>query len=179
MGDTMGNRAMTAHKTVAVYPKAKVLLAKSEAGEFEKSGIIEPNADQHKQYLIRQGIPESQIEIISCGATSTFEEADCLKSYLQNNNENSRMISLLLVTHWYHSFRALWLFNRVFDGSNTKIFMNPTHIEKDQLKNWWKYEDSFLAVYTEYLKVVYWFLNYQRFAAKLSSKENSGSQGIR
>ena len=62
---------------------------------------------------------------------------------------------VILVTSWYHSSRAEWIFKKV-NSFGLEIISAPNEIPK----NWWRHEESFLRVFNEYLKWIYYLLNY-------------------
>lgn len=109
-------------------------------------------------YLTRLGVPPERLRIINdIQATSTIEEAKAILADLSKQNPHPRR--LLLVTSWYHTARAQWIFNRV----NQQGFEIRVSAAQSPLSNpdmWWQKERTFLDVFNEYLKWLYYLINY-------------------
>jgi uncharacterized SAM-binding protein YcdF (DUF218 family) len=64
----------------------------------------------------------------------------------------------VVVTDWYHSSRAGWLFEKIFADTKVGIRMVSAATEDPVkgVKQWWRDEEMFLHVFEEYLKWTYW-----------------------
>ena len=108
--------------------------------------------------LERQGVPRNKIEIVPQAVTNTHDEALRLLDYASQR----QFQSLLIVTSAYQSRRALWTFARVFSGSNIKIGISPatTGQQSPSALTWWWHGPGWKLVPTEYLKIIYYRINY-------------------
>lgn len=155
MGDSTPSRADAALALLKADPDTRLLLAHDRAYGFVKAGLRKGDADLYSAYLLQNGIEPSRLVLIpDCDNTSTLEEAQCVLTFLQG--EGPLPERLTVVTSWYHTSRAGWLFEKVWQGTNTKIEMTPAMPEGFNPDQWWRGEDSFLAVFDEYLKWTYW-----------------------
>jgi uncharacterized SAM-binding protein YcdF (DUF218 family) len=92
------------------------------------------------------------------GATSTFDEAYDIASYLKDNDDVRRII---IVTDGFHTKRAQIAFEKVFEKFNikTKIQFSPAFDDTFTLDSWFRYENSlFTLLVKEPLKlIIYYF----------------------
>jgi uncharacterized SAM-binding protein YcdF (DUF218 family) len=112
--------------------------------------------ERTKRELVRQGVPETSIEVIREPVHSTYDEAQRLLEY----NSKHPLTSLSVVTSPYHSRRALRTFRRMFAGTNVLIGLDhpPTGIQSPLPTRWWLKPRGWQMVPYEYVKLVYyWF----------------------
>lgn len=157
MGDNSGRRANAAFNLWQKNPQTQIVFMKEKPEGFVAMGLAKGRDELHTEYLLQKGVPSSKIvNILDCQTTSTFDEARCLKNFLQSVLPSLQ--NLVIVTEWYHSARAGWLFERVF--ANTQVAIHMTPAAKDDpakgVMHWWKDEEMFLRVFEEYLKWTYW-----------------------
>lgn len=154
MGDSSTVRADRGLELWQKWPEASIVLASEREGAKLMPGMPSHRELIHRAYLLSRGVPEERITILTaCAATSTVEEAQCARTYLERLEAKPK--DLHVVTSWSHSRRAKWLFDRVFRGSNVAIHMNAAD-PSSRAETWWREEADFLDVYIEYLKVAYW-----------------------
>jgi len=107
------------------------------------------NADLTAKILSIHGVPPRDITVLHV-ATSTFEEAEALRKFM----ENSGYKSVIVVTSIYHTRRARMVFRKAFKGTNLKIIMRPAEGGKFRLDHWWTREDDMIFVNNEYVKMI-------------------------
>lgn len=105
--------------------------------------------------LLRLGVPDSCIRVIAAG-TSTFEEADTLRHYLEANKYRT----VILVTSKLHTGRVKRVFTHKFQGAAITFFVHGAASSRYDELNWWKNEDGLIALNNEWLKTIYYFLKY-------------------
>lgn len=109
--------------------------------------------------LRRLGVPQQNIEVLAPPVSSTYEEALLLQRYA----EVHALHSILVVTSAYHSRRALWTFQRVFEGRQTQVGLEP--VDADPLSpppaTWWFHLLGWQTVSTEYPKLIYYWLRFR------------------
>ncbi|MBG08223.1 MAG: hypothetical protein CME68_05655, partial [Halobacteriovoraceae bacterium] len=131
----------------------KVIYAEAEFGKAEELGIGLSQGQRVDKMLGLLGVPKKdRIFLSETRNTSTFDEAKVLLSAVKERFPESK--SVILVTSWYHSSRAEWIFEKV-NSFDLEIKSAPNDIPKE----WWKKESSFLSVFNEYLKWFYYLLN--------------------
>lgn len=157
MGDNSGRRAKEAFNFWQENPQTQIIFMKEKPEGFVAMGLTKGRDELHTEYLLQKGVPSSKIvNILECQTTSTFDEARCLKNFLQS--ASTKPENIVVVTEWYHSARAGWLFEKVFANTHVAIHMRPAATD-DPVKgvmHWWKDEEMFLRVFEEYLKWTYW-----------------------
>jgi uncharacterized SAM-binding protein YcdF (DUF218 family) len=132
----------------------KILFAEAEYSEAVKLGFEMPDGQATYQYLQRLGVPAKDIIFLrETRNTSSFDEARLLLGYVAAAEPADQR--LILVTSWYHSSRAHWIFERMNDyGLTIESYPTPTP------DNFWQDEGAFLSVFQEYLKWMYYLIRY-------------------
>lgn len=153
MGDGSPARADIA---ISLYKKGlaqRVVFCEEERRGFAALGMSPSGEILHQNYLQRQGIPADATFVIhGQKATSTLDEARQIKRYLSEMPpQNPRII---VVTSWYHSRRAGWIFKEILAPLGIHVEVAPTPSEPE----WWRHEGAFLSVFEEYLKGSYWLV---------------------
>ncbi len=81
--------------------------------------------------------------------TSTFEEAVAAREFLRKRGFHS----LLLVTSTYHMRRALFIFERLFEGTGIRIYHSTAVNVLYHPEEWWKQERDVRRVFEEYVSI--------------------------
>ncbi|MBI1729556.1 YdcF family protein [Candidatus Acetothermia bacterium] len=108
-------------------------------------------------YAQAEKIPESAVEITS--AVSTYNEAVLTKEMIEKNGFKS----VLIVSSPYHMHRAAMIFRHVIGKEAKLIFVAVPSGWTDFKTEWWKDEESTVAVIHEYVGIVYYFFKYILF----------------
>jgi len=89
---------------------------------------------------------------------STHEEAEVVLDYAQQRG----LRSILIVTSAYHSRRALWVFSKVFRDTGIRVGLKavPPGKESPEPATWWLSARGWRLVPTEYVKMIYYMINY-------------------
>jgi uncharacterized SAM-binding protein YcdF (DUF218 family) len=104
------------------------------------------------------GIPDRSFKLIGDGATSTFDEANVAKRFVNQNDYKS----ILLVTSKWHSKRAYLTFKSVFtDDSEIRIITHPSKYDTFNPDGWWKDEVDAETVFREYVRLIYYLLAFR------------------
>jgi uncharacterized SAM-binding protein YcdF (DUF218 family) len=159
MGDSSARRAKTAFEIWKKYPQAKIIVIREKPEGFVALGLADGRDDIHLTYFLKAGVPESSLyDLKDCLTTSTYDEAQCLKANLFRFTADSP--EFVVVTDWFHSSRAGWLFDHVLRESGVLVHVVPAAVHDPYKgpKNWWRDEEMFLRVFEEYIKWTYWRL---------------------
>jgi uncharacterized SAM-binding protein YcdF (DUF218 family) len=110
-----------------------------------------------RRIAIRRGVPEDRVWILK-GATSTYEEATSVRPFLEARG----ITSAIIVTSPFHSRRARATFERLFRGSPVRIRLEtlPLPMSQDRPAGWWTREHDQMAVFTETVKILYYWNRY-------------------
>lgn len=158
----MGNSLVRAPKAAELYQQGMaslILMAKPEKSDVEREGWKLDQASLAMKLLTELGVPGDGVEIVSLeDAHSTYDEALASLGAIKKNHADFDRI--VVVTSWFHTARAGWIFEKVFEDSGIKIAVIPVYKEKNAELSWWQNEQPFLEVFTEYLKWFYYLTHY-------------------
>ena len=148
------DRAIHAAKLYNQGLAPNILYAKEQDHAWSEVGIKINTTDLALKFLKKEGVPEEKSIIIHDSySRSTFEEAKTVLKYIDEQMPETK--SILVVTSWFHSGRAKWIFDRV-NETDIDIRWAPTEAPD----YWWRYEGSFLNVFNEYVKWLYYLIHY-------------------
>lgn len=108
--------------------------------------------------LRNAGVPPQSVEVLMKPVTGTFDEAGVIRDYAQQQG----LRSILIVTSAYHSRRALWVFSKVFRDTGVHIGLMTAERKEESPPPlmWWLTLRGWKLVPTEYVKIVYYVINY-------------------
>ena len=108
--------------------------------------------------LKNAGVPDENIEVVLKPVAGTYEEAEVIRDYAQQQG----LHSILIVTSPYHSRRALWVFSRVFRDTGIRIGLISARpgSESPPPATWWLSVKGWKSVPTEYVKMIYYVVKY-------------------
>jgi uncharacterized SAM-binding protein YcdF (DUF218 family) len=108
--------------------------------------------------LMKRGVPESKIQVVSNIALGTYEESLGLRDYATAH----KLKRLLVVTSAYHSRRALWSMRRACEGSGIEIGIDspPPGWQTPAPSRWWWRRWGWRVVAGEYGKLIYYRMRY-------------------
>jgi len=137
----------------------KIIFFRTIDSKEVKAGLHKNDGILTKKYLIEKGMNEDKIIYKDkTRVSSTFEEATELLHWVKR--QKTRPKKIIVVTEWYHTGRAGSIIEQVFEGANTEILVSAAYSKDSKASAWWKTETSFLQVFNEYLKKLYYFLVY-------------------
>ena len=142
------------HKGVA----GRLIFAHTKETKSQKMGFSTNDGKATDTLLRLRKVPQENIVYLdSLRVSSTREEALALLSYVKENLPRAK--HLVIVTDWYHSQRARWIFERVNQGA-FELSLSPAMTNESRPEVWYKFEGAFLATFTEYLKWLYYLIHY-------------------
>ncbi len=89
--------------------------------------------------------------------TSTFDEARALRRFA----EGRTVTRVIVVTSAHHTRRARWVLRRQLEDLPIELLMAPAEEHGFHQSNWWKNEYGLIAIFNEYVKLVYYFFTYR------------------
>jgi uncharacterized SAM-binding protein YcdF (DUF218 family) len=124
------------------------------------------SAEQRNPFFIERaatelesvGVPRERIVLLPDIMSGTHAEAVALRRYVESRG----LRSVIFVTSAYHSRRALWTLQRVFQGSETSVGLEAVAPGEQTPAPalWWLDAQGWRMVAGEYPKMVYYFLRY-------------------
>jgi uncharacterized SAM-binding protein YcdF (DUF218 family) len=143
-----------------VAPKVFLTDEGTNAGWSNKERRNPPYVELTKRELVAGGVPGDVIEILSPKGSGTIIEAKLLGKRAAESNWKS----LLIVTSPFHTRRALRTFETVFakSGVGTEIgVVSPRPGQQSPpASHWWLTWEGWRVVGGEYIKSVFYHLNY-------------------
>jgi len=108
--------------------------------------------------LRKAGVPSQSVEVLMKPVTGTFDEAGVIRDYAQQHGWQS----ILIVTSAYHSRRALWVCSKVFRDTGVRIGLMTAERKEESPPpaTWWLTQRGWKLVPSEYVKMVYYVINY-------------------
>ncbi len=100
------------------------------------------------------GVPMVNLHLLT--STSTWEDAEAITT--QALSEQSH--SLLIVTDWYHSRRALCVINQQLAGTGIHVVYDLPPERDFRPDNWWRTSLGIRNVFSEVLKFGFYWLRY-------------------
>ena len=118
-------------------------------------GLMMYEAEINARLLVRTGVPSEAISIEKVGE-STYEEL----VFLRTLAERRGLRSIILVSSPYHMRRIYYTSRHVFKDMPVRLIYSPGESIRFNSRRWWGDERSFLTVYNEYLKHLYYLFSY-------------------
>ncbi len=134
----------------------KLIVSTVAARSNQISGMVPPHFDINLKVLDYGGVPRDRVVCLESDVNTTFDEAKAVADYLAEHPAKR----LLIVTEGPHTRRARWIFKQVLAGRPIEILMFSGPADDFDNKNWWRSEDGFLYVVSEYFKLFYYGLRY-------------------
>lgn len=136
----------------------KIVIAREESNPAIDLGLCPNRTDVSISIIKRLGVPASDIVQLdeSAGVGSTMDEARLLAAYARSN----AIKRVIVVTSAMHTRRARWAIKRAMAGMDVDVQMDAAPHLKFDAKNWWSHEEGVLLCLEEYVKFVYYWLNY-------------------
>lgn len=110
-----------------------------------------------RRIAIRRGVPEERVLMLR-GPMSTYDEAVASRPLLEARGVRRAIV----VTSPFHSRRAGATFRRVFRGSSVAVSLEtmPLSVSQDRPARWWTREHDQMAVFTETVKILFYWNRY-------------------
>ncbi|MCH8905352.1 MAG: YdcF family protein [Bacteroidetes bacterium] len=152
-----GNAYNRGNEAVKVYQQGltdQIICTGGNTHQLVKSlGLDYMESELAKINIVRQGVPDSLVFIITDG-TSTFEEADHILDYCKENN----IESCIILSSKFHTKRIKKVFKKKFEKEGIKIMIHGAASYNYDETLWWHEEEGMIAVNNEYIKhLYYWF----------------------
>ncbi|MFC1453936.1 YdcF family protein [Verrucomicrobiota bacterium] len=110
------------------------------------------DSEQVLNFAERYGVPKDKIRLLP--STSTFEDGQSISALVKEK----KIKSLIVVTSWYHTRRAMNVIRPSMPGTNIVIYMSSSTNLPYTPDNWWQDEEGLVAVINETIKTaLYWW----------------------
>ena len=102
------------------------------------------------------GVPRSAISLLPGRASSTRDEAVMAAEWSEAND----VTSLIVVTSAYHTARAGFIFERIFDRQPVRISLRPSGADDFRADSWWKERTTLRNGIFELQRTLFYWLAY-------------------
>jgi len=120
---------------------------------FLIAGIQYPESELTRMHIIAQGVPPSNMEILSKG-TSTKEESDFIIEYCRQHNIKKAGV----VSTRFHTRRIKNTFKKKFKEAGIDLIIHGAPSSVYEEDYWWKNEEGLIFVNNEYIKIMYYWV---------------------
>ncbi|MFK8115161.1 MAG: YdcF family protein [Rubripirellula sp.] len=110
-----------------------------------------------RSVLVKCGVPDSSIVFVDSQCGTTFDEANTLSEFMQQQPEST---TFCVVTNTYHTRRSRWIFERVLGDEISRVQFISAPTTAYNASNWWKHEDGFTYYLSELLKSCFYLIRY-------------------
>ncbi len=102
-------------------------------------------------FAARYGVPKEKIKLLP--STSTFEDGKSIAALVKEK----KIKSLIVVTSWYHTRRAMNVLHHCLADTNVIIYISSSTNLPFTPDNWWRDEEGLVSVVNEAIKTaLYW-----------------------
>ncbi len=122
-------------------------------GDCLCSGETISFAQSAAQFSIERGVPAKAIRLLA--TTSTWEDGQEIAVLAKER----QVQSILVVTNWAHSRRALCVIEQQLAGSGIAIYYAPPNSLYEPEK-WWQHNRGRVAVFKELVKIGFYWVRY-------------------
>ena len=133
-----------------------VLLTEVAPSPYATELNVAPPHEVLRRVLLERGVPTADVTILPVVATTTYDEAGALAAFLKDRPKTR----VLVITSDYHTRRSRWAFVRALGerADQLSFFSAPT--DALQVDHWWRDEAAFVAITSEYFKLVFYVVRY-------------------
>jgi uncharacterized SAM-binding protein YcdF (DUF218 family) len=134
----------------------KVLISQGLEERAVSMGAIPSHTESNREILLKLGVPAGAIETFGTANKNTRDEAAALREWAERNAASS----FIIPTEIFPARRVGWIFRREFIGTAVSIEVPSVEPPGYTRWDWWKKEQGLLAFQNEFLKYIYYRLNY-------------------
>jgi len=106
------------------------------------------------ELVLQGGVPQEKFHYLS--TINTWDDAERIVAFAKQHNAHS----ILVVTEWWHSRRAMCADQYHLDGSGITLYYTSPSDTPYTPDNWWQSEDGRSKVLIELLKFGYYWVRY-------------------
>ncbi len=137
-----------------VAPKA-YCLGENIPSSLEAEGIFITEGQLTANVMLRAGADPGRVNVIP-RSTSTWEESlEILDHAIQQNYD-----TITVITTDLHSRRVGMVFRKPFRDRGITVLVRGAPSSRYDHQRWWEVEEGLLMVNNEYVKLIYYIINY-------------------
>ena len=117
----------------------RVLYSDVTTNQLAQLGMDKPETTLTREVLIQQGVPESALQCVGHGVSSTYLESLAVRDWVRQAGAKS----VIIPTDEFHTRRVRWVFRKVLRPAGAQIQVKPViHPEFTTTNWWWKKKGS-------------------------------------
>jgi len=156
LGGGVENRPFTAAKLFQDGIAPRILYMNVRLNPAEELGIYPPESIQTRRILMSNGVPETAMTVIGTNVTSTYDEAQAVKAWIEKTGAKT----ILIPTDPFHTRRACWIFNKELQDTKTDVYVMVVKPVRYRTEEWWRHEEGVIAFQNEVAKYAYYRWEY-------------------
>lgn len=156
LGGNSFERGLAAVEIAKIYPTQRFVTSGGNVPmQISALDTTMYEAQLTRHFMMKKGVPDSQITIMSKG-TSTFEEAEAIMDYCQQNG----LKKISIISSNYHLRRVRWVFEDKFKENGITVLFHGAPSAEFLPNEWWKHEEGLITTNNEYIKLMYYFIKH-------------------
>jgi|ERR1035437_7069191 uncharacterized SAM-binding protein YcdF (DUF218 family) len=156
LGGGVPRRPIEAARLYQAGLAPKVLYSDVTTNQIAQLGMDKPETTLTREVLIRQGVPESALECLGHGVSSTYLESLAVRDWVRQTGAKS----VIIPTDEFHTRRVRWVFRKALRPTGARLQIKPVVHPDFTTTNWWWKEEGVVALQNEVLKYLYYRLKY-------------------
>jgi uncharacterized SAM-binding protein YcdF (DUF218 family) len=134
----------------------KIVVSHPTPSPASAMGIVPPEGEIASALLVRLGIPPSAIERLQPDVSSTYEEADAVRSWAISHEARQ----IIVPTDIFHTRRVKWIFEKVLRGTGIDVRVTAIDPLRYSPHNWWQREEGLSTFQNEAVKLLFYRARY-------------------
>lgn len=156
LGGGLENRPFAAAKLFHEGIAPKVLYMNVRLGPAEELGVGLSERETTRQILLSNNVPASAMVAVGTNVASTFDESRAVRAWAKQTGATS----ILIVTDWFHTRRARWIFRHELKDTPVKIYIVGVDPIRYKVAEWWQSEEGVIQFQNEVAKSVFYRIKY-------------------
>lgn len=156
LGGEENTRPFVAAALIKAGLAREVLCARVATDPADDLGAMPSSHQVIGRILIARGVAPERIHYIGDQVGTTYDEAVALAAFL----EATPTARTIVVTSNYHTRRARWVFTLVHGKRSAHLSFVSSPAYGFSAVDWWQTEDGFELVLAEYLKLLFYGVQY-------------------
>jgi uncharacterized SAM-binding protein YcdF (DUF218 family) len=137
----------------------KVLLTNEPLRPEDAEDLVIRDRQIAPTILSRLGVPADAITVLPREVTNTFDEAVAIQSLM----DDQRDARVTVVTSWFHTRRARWVFRQVIGSEADRLHFVFAPTNGFSKEDWWRDDRGFRYVLSEYLGIATYAVRFSWF----------------
>jgi len=121
-----------------------------------EKGIVISERELTHRILLSNNVPETALVAVGNAVASTFDESRAVLAWM----EKTGATSVIVPTDLSHTRRVRWIFRKELSSAKKHAYVEAITPSQYNVTNWWKNEGGLIAFQEEFIKLIYYKLEY-------------------